>query len=166
MPDITVAPVKQQRQNGTIRRQRRNRIRFPLHVVNAVCDAIGPERVGARRSPFTRFQGIPEAEPLSLFVPWAQAIVDAQPLIAYIHAIEPRAASSMDTPEHLRKVEDTLAPVREVATRAGVRFIVAGDYTPERALQHTDETDDLVAFERHFIRKRSVHMRYFYSYNL
>ncbi|KAF5575811.1 NADPH2 dehydrogenase [Fusarium pseudocircinatum] len=128
-----------------------NRIRFPLRVVNAVSDAIGPERVGVRMSPFTRFQGMREAEPLSLFVPWAQAIVDAQLRIAYIHAIEPRADGSMDTPEHLRKVEDTLAPIREVATRAGVQFIVAGGYTPEKALQHTCETDDLVAFGRHFI---------------
>ncbi|EXK24847.1 NADPH2 dehydrogenase [Fusarium oxysporum f. sp. melonis 26406] len=128
-----------------------NRIRFPLRVVNAVSDAIGPQRVGVRVSPFTRFQGMREAEPLSLFVPWAQAIVDAQPRIAYIHAIEPRADGSIDTPEHLRKVEDTLAPIREVATRAGVQFIVAGGYTPEKALQHTSETDDLVAFGRHFI---------------
>lgn len=112
-------------------------------------------------SPFTRFQGMREAEPLSLFVPWAQAIVDAQPHIAYIHAIEPRADGSMDTPEHLRKVEDTLAPIREVATRAGVQFIVAGGYTPEKVLQHTSETDDLVAFGRHFIRKRPVRMRFF-----
>ncbi|EXM19504.1 NADH:flavin oxidoreductase/NADH oxidase, N-terminal [Fusarium oxysporum f. sp. vasinfectum] len=128
-----------------------NRIRFPLRVVNAVSDAIGPQRVGVRVSPFTRFQGMREAEPLSLFVPWAQAIVDAQPRIAYIHAIEPRADGSIDTPEHLRKVEDTLAPIREVATRAGVQFIVAGGYTPEKALQHTSETDDLVAFGRYFI---------------
>ncbi|RKK84266.1 hypothetical protein BFJ69_g2050 [Fusarium oxysporum] len=128
-----------------------NRIRFPLRVVNAVSDAIGSQRVGVRVSPFTRFQGMREAEPLSLFVPWAQAIVDAQPRIAYIHAIEPRADGSIDTPEHLRKVEDTLAPIREVATRAGVQFIVAGGYTPEKALHHTSETDDLVAFGRHFI---------------
>lgn len=97
-----------------------------------------------------------ELDPLSLFVPWAQAIVDAQPRIAYIHAIEPRADGSMDTPEHLRKVEDTLAPIREVATRAGVKFMVAGGYAPEKALQHTSESDDLVAFGRHFIRKRFV----------
>ncbi|KAG5795329.1 hypothetical protein H9Q69_005635 [Fusarium xylarioides] len=129
-----------------------NRIRFPLRVVNAVSDAIGAERVGVRMSPFTRFQGMREADPLSLFVPWAQAIVDAQPRIAYTHAIEPRADGSIDTPEHLRKAEDTLAPIREVATRAGVQFIVAGGgYTPEKALQHTSETDDLVAFGRHSI---------------
>ncbi|KAF4972576.1 hypothetical protein FSARC_849 [Fusarium sarcochroum] len=130
-----------------------NRIRFPLRVVNAVSEAIGPERVGVRMSPFTRFQGMREVDPLELFFPWAQAIVNAQPSLAYIHAIEPRADGSVNTPEHLRKVEDTLAPIREVVTRAGVRLIVAGGYTPEKALEHTSETDDLVAFGRHFIRK-------------
>ncbi|KAF5005711.1 hypothetical protein FDECE_7872 [Fusarium decemcellulare] len=128
-----------------------NRLRFPLKVVNAVCDAIGPERVGVRMSPFTRFQGMREAEPLALFIPWAQAIVNAQPSLAYIHAIEPRADGSTDTPEHLRKVEDTLAPIRQIAASAGVGFIVAGGYTPEKALDHTSKTDDLVAFGRHFI---------------
>ncbi|KAJ3541554.1 hypothetical protein NM208_g4546 [Fusarium decemcellulare] len=128
-----------------------NRLRFPLKVVNAVCDAIGPERVGVRMSPFTRFQGMREAEPLELFIPWAQAIVDAQPSLAYVHAIEPRADDSMDTPGHLGKVEDTLAPIRQVVASAGVRFIVAGGYTPETALEHTRKTDDLVAFGRHFI---------------
>jgi NADPH2 dehydrogenase len=102
-------------------------------------------------SPFTRYQGMREADPLSLFVPWAQAIVNAQPSIAYIHAIEPRADGSIDTPEHLRKQEDTLSPIRDVATQAGVKFIVAGGFTPEKALEHTRETDDLVAFGRHFI---------------
>ncbi|KAJ4256015.1 hypothetical protein NW762_009089 [Fusarium torreyae] len=128
-----------------------NRIRFPLRVVNAVSEAIGPERVGVRMSPFTRFQGMREAEPLALFVPWAQAIVNAQPSLAYVHAIEPRADGSVDTPEHLRKAEDTLVPIRDVVTQAGIRFIVAGGYTPEKALEHTSETDDLVAFGRHFI---------------
>ncbi|RYC82305.1 hypothetical protein BFJ63_vAg14792 [Fusarium oxysporum f. sp. narcissi] len=128
-----------------------NRIRFPLRVINAVSDAIGPERVGVRMSPFTRFQGMREVEPLSLFVPLAQAIVDAQPHIAYIHAIEPRTDGSIDTAEHLREADDTLAPIRGVATRAGVRFIVAGGYTPEKALKHASGTDDLVAFGRHFI---------------
>jgi NADPH2 dehydrogenase len=59
-------------------------------------------------SPFTQFQGMHEADSLSLFVPWAQAIVNAQPSIAYIHAVEPRADHATDTPEHSRRQEDTL----------------------------------------------------------
>ncbi|RGP73163.1 nadph2 dehydrogenase [Fusarium longipes] len=128
-----------------------NRIRFPLRVVNAISEAIGPERVGVRMSPFTRFQGMREVDPLSLFVPWAQAIVDSQPSIAYIHAIESRADGAVDTPEHLQKGKETLDPIRDIVNRAGVKFIVAGGFTPDSALAHTSETNDLVAFGRHFI---------------
>ncbi|KAI1071688.1 hypothetical protein LB507_005121, partial [Fusarium sp. FIESC RH6] len=128
-----------------------NRMRFPLRVVNAISEAIGAERVGVRMSPFTRFQGMREAHPLSLFVPWAQAIVDSQPSIAYLHAIEPRADGAVDTPDDLQKGVELLDPIREVATRAGVNFIAAGGFTPESALEHASENDDLVAFGRHFI---------------
>ncbi|RSL92926.1 hypothetical protein CEP52_013547 [Fusarium oligoseptatum] len=128
-----------------------NRLRFPLGVLNAVSDAIGPERVGIRMSPFSRFQGMREADPLALFVPWAKAIVKAQPSLAFVHAVEPRADGSQDTPEHLRRAEDTLAPIREVLNNAGVKFIVAGGFLPETALKHASETDDLVAFGRYFI---------------
>ncbi|KAF4472073.1 nadph2 dehydrogenase [Fusarium albosuccineum] len=129
-----------------------NRLRFPLRVLNAVSDAIGPERVGIRMSPFSPFQGMREADPLSVFVPWAKAIVKAQPSLAFVHAVEPRAAGSQDVPEHLRKAEDTLTPIREVLNEAGIKFIVAGGYLPEAALKHASETDDLVAFGRYFIR--------------
>ncbi|RBR25699.1 uncharacterized protein FIESC28_01662 [Fusarium coffeatum] len=123
-----------------------NRIRFPLRVVNAISEAIGAERVGVRMSPFTRFQGMRETDPLSLFVPWAQAIVDSQPSIGYLHAVEPRADGAVDTPDHLQKGIESLDSIREVATRADVNFIAAGGFTPESAFEHTSETDDLVAF--------------------
>lgn len=128
-----------------------NRIRFPLRVLTAVCDAIGPERVGIRMSPFSRFQGMREADPLALFVPWAETIVKAQPSLAYVHATEARAWGSRDTPDGLQTSEDRLDVIRDVVRGAGVNFIVAGGYLPESAVQHTNETDDLVAFGRYFI---------------
>ncbi|KAM5348268.1 hypothetical protein ACJ41O_008092 [Fusarium nematophilum] len=128
-----------------------NRLRFPLRVLNAVSDAIGPERVGIRMSPFSRFQGMRETDPLALFIPWADAIVKDQQSLAFVHAVEPRADGSSDTPEHLRKAEDTLAPIREILNGAGVKFIVAGGFLPETAVKHASENDDLVAFGRHFI---------------
>lgn len=93
-----------------------------------------------------------EADPLALFVPWAKAIVKAQPSLAFVHAVEPRADGSSDTPEHLRRAEDTLAPIREVLDSAGIKLIVAGGFLPETAIKHASETDDLVAFGRYFIR--------------
>jgi NADPH2 dehydrogenase len=128
-----------------------NRFRFPLEVLNAVCEAIGPDRVGIRMSPFSRFQGMRETEPLGLFVPWAKEIVHHQPRLAYVHAVEGRAVGGRDTLQSLLRVEDSLDSIREAVNEAGVRFIVAGGYLPESAQEHTAKTQDLVAFGRYFI---------------
>ncbi|EKJ78972.1 hypothetical protein NXS19_013328 [Fusarium pseudograminearum] len=128
-----------------------NRFRFPLRALNAVCDAIGPERVGIRMSPFSRFQGMREADPLSVFVPWAKAIVKAQPSLAFIHAVEPRIEGGSDSPDSLLKTDDTLAPIRDVVSSSNVKFIVAGGFNPETAVKHANQTDDFVGFGRYFI---------------
>ncbi|KAF4449918.1 NADPH2 dehydrogenase [Fusarium austroafricanum] len=128
-----------------------NRFRFPLRVLNAVCDAIGPERVGIRMSPFSRFQGMRETEPLTLFISWAEAIIKAQPFLAFIHAVQPRIEGGNDSLDSHPKENETLAPIREVVNNSGVRFIVAGGFSPGSAVKHANHTDDLVAFGRHFI---------------
>ena len=94
-----------------------------------------------------------EADPLSVFVPWAKAIVNAQPSLAFIHAVEPRIEGGSDSPDNVPKTNDTLEPIREVISSTGVKFIVAGGFTPETAIKHADQTDDLVGFGRYFIRK-------------
>ncbi|KAF5667848.1 NADPH2 dehydrogenase [Fusarium heterosporum] len=128
-----------------------NRFRFPLRVLNAVVDAIGPERVGIRMSPFSRFQGMREEDPLSLFVPWAKAIIEAQPSLAFIHAVEPRISGGSDESGQHPKTDDTLEPIREIVSNSAVKFIVAGGFTAETAFKHANETEDLVAFGRYFI---------------
>ena len=128
-----------------------NRFRFPSEVLDAVCSAIGATRVGIRMSPFSRLQDMREADPLALFVPWAEAIVRAQPQLAYVHAIECRVVGSRDTNKLLQKVVDTLDPIREIVEDAGVAFIVAGGYVSEDALEHAEKSGDLVAFGRYFI---------------
>ncbi|KAL6923759.1 hypothetical protein FSST1_001033 [Fusarium sambucinum] len=128
-----------------------SRFRFPLRVLNAVCDAIGPEHVGIRMSPFSRFQGMREADPLSVFVPWAKAIVKAQPSLAFIHAVEPRIEGGSDSPDSTPKTNDTLAPIRGVVSNSDAKFIVAGGFSPETAVKHASETNDLVGFGRYFI---------------
>lgn len=102
-------------------------------------------------SPFSRFQGMREADPLALFVPWAEKIVKSQPKLAYVHAVGGRAEGNSDIPEHLRKAEDTLSPIRKAVEAAGVSFMVAGGYLPEMAIEHATETEDLIAFGRYFI---------------
>lgn len=103
-------------------------------------------------SPFSQFQGMREADPLAVFVPYAEAVVNAQPGLAYVHAVEGRAMGPLETPEHLQATEDTLGPIREAVGRAGgIKLLVAGGYMPDTAISHAEETEDLVVFGRNYI---------------
>ncbi|WWD09961.1 hypothetical protein V865_008092 [Kwoniella europaea PYCC6329] len=130
-----------------------NRFRFPLRVLNAVCEAVGPEKVGIRMSPFGRFQGMREEKPLDTFIPWTKTIVEAQPKLAYIHAIDSRTAGNSDVPPEERVKEDTLDDIRRITTEAGITFMVAGGYAGDHGYpkEHADKYDDLIAFGRYFI---------------
>lgn len=94
-----------------------------------------------------------ETEPLAVFVPWAEAIIKAQPSLAFIHAVEPRIAGGSDSPDQTLEENENLAPIRKVVGSSEVKFVVAGGYTPDTAVMHAAQTDDLVAFGRFFIRK-------------
>lgn len=94
-----------------------------------------------------------ETEPLAVFAPWAEAIIKAQPSLAFIHAVEPRIAGGSDSPDKILEENENLAPIRKIIGSSEIKFIVAGGYTPETAVMHAAQTDDLVAFGRFFIRK-------------
>ncbi|WWC69273.1 uncharacterized protein I206_103211 [Kwoniella pini CBS 10737] len=130
-----------------------NRFRFPLRVLNEISKAIGPGKVGIRMSPFGKFQGMREEVPLDTFIPWTKAIVENQPNLAYIHAVESRVAGSTDTPIEQRVGADNLDEIRRITTEAGVKFMVAGGFGSEGGFpkEHADKSDDLIAFGRHFI---------------
>ncbi len=65
---------------------RAGRLRFPLELVRAVADAVGPERVGLRISPDNPENEIAEEDPQGTY----RALTDAlDPLgLAYLHVIE------------------------------------------------------------------------------
>lgn len=92
-----------------------------------------------------------EEKPLDLFLPWTKAILKAQPELAYIHAVEPRANGSTDLPKDQLNKQDTLDPIKDAVVAAGSRLIVAGGFSSENAKEHTEKTDDLVAMGRYFI---------------
>jgi NADPH2 dehydrogenase len=93
-----------------------------------------------------------EADPLAVFLPYTEAIVNAQPGLAYIHAIEGVAMGPLETPEHLQTTVDTLEPIRKVVDRAGgIKLLVAGGYMPDTALSHAEQTEDMIVFGRYFI---------------
>ena len=76
-----------------------NRIRFPLEVLAAMAEAIGPGRVGFRISPGNPYNGMDPAEPEATFAPFVKAAGTLG--LAYVHVVDMGL-------EHL----DTLAMVR------------------------------------------------------
>jgi NADPH2 dehydrogenase len=65
--------------------------------------------------------------------------------------VEPRISGGSDVLEDLFGKEDSLEPIRDIATRNGIARIVAGGFTPETALKHAELTGDLIAMGRNFI---------------
>ncbi|PPQ90987.1 LOW QUALITY PROTEIN: hypothetical protein CVT25_014227 [Psilocybe cyanescens] len=132
-----------------------NRSNLSLKVVDAVIDAIGPEQVGIRISPWMVYQGnistLPNrqlillldmhmVDPIPQFTYLVKRIVEKHPNMAYLHVVEPdKGAPETESNNFLREIW-------------GPRpFISCGDYTRETALAKADETGNLIAFGRYFI---------------
>ncbi|MEV7571428.1 alkene reductase [Streptomyces tanashiensis] len=62
-----------------------HRIRFAVEVVQAVADAIGPERVGVRISPGVEVNGIEEGDTDSIYPALVAALADRG--LAYLHVV-------------------------------------------------------------------------------
>ncbi|KAF4832287.1 Chanoclavine-I aldehyde reductase fgaOx3 [Colletotrichum tropicale] len=125
-----------------------NRSRFVLEVARAVTEAIGPERVGIRLSPWQRYQGMRMVNPIPQFT---HVIKELGALdLAYLHLIESRVNGNVDC--------DSSEPLDFAinAWDAHKPVILAGGYTPESARQVTEhwasqKRDILVAFGRSYI---------------
>jgi len=71
-----------------------NRSRLMMDILTAVADAIGPERVGFRLSPWSPFQGMRMENPIPQF---ADIVDRANRLgLAYLHLVESRVAGADD----------------------------------------------------------------------
>ncbi|BGP16888.1 hypothetical protein JCM10213_007333 [Rhodosporidiobolus nylandii] len=127
-----------------------NRARFMLEVVDAVCEAVGEERVGLRLSPYSPFQGmkmdkIEDIKETFSYV--VNQLVLKHPKMAYIHAVESRIAGN-ETVE--TGAEENLDFLRDIwAPRP---FIVAGGFTAEHGPELADEHENnLICYGRYFI---------------
>ncbi|KAI0522090.1 NADH:flavin oxidoreductase/NADH oxidase family protein-like protein [Xylaria bambusicola] len=122
-----------------------NRSRFVNELMKAVVDAIGPERVGIRLSPWSLAGGMRMADPIPQFT---DIIRKAEHLkLAYIHLVESRifGGDDLEASERL-----------DFAYNAwNGPLLVAGGYTPAEAQKLVDEEypekDIVVVFGRHFI---------------
>ncbi|KAL3457525.1 FMN-linked oxidoreductase [Aspergillus heterothallicus] len=124
-----------------------NRSRLLHEVLNAVVEAIGPERVGLRLSPWSRFQGMRMQDPIPQF---SDVVEKANRLgLAYLHLIEPRIFGATDDPKSATESLDF------VYERWNGPILVAGGYGAADAQRLVDEQHPdrniVVIFGRHFI---------------
>ncbi len=63
-----------------------NRIRFPLAVLAALAQAIGPGRVGLRISPGNPYNGMDSSDPAATFVPFLQGVAPLR--LAWCHVVD------------------------------------------------------------------------------
>ncbi|KAM0554953.1 hypothetical protein ACHAPJ_006691 [Fusarium lateritium] len=122
-----------------------NRSRFVVEVVQAVRDAIGPERTGIRFSPWSTYNNMRMEDPISQFT---NVIRRLKPFnLAYLHLVESRISGVED-------VESTDKLTFAIGIWDGP-LLLAGGYTPETALKLVDHEfptkDIVVSFGRYFI---------------
>lgn len=126
-----------------------NRARFALEVTRAVAEAVGPENVGIRLSPWNTWQGMKMAGDgcLHQFSHTIRELKAVRP--AYLHLVESRVINNEDTEagESLDFALDIWASQSPV--------LVAGGYNAARARQAVDvdyvKHDVVVVFGRYFL---------------
>ncbi|KAF4451827.1 Aldolase-type TIM barrel [Fusarium albosuccineum] len=122
-----------------------NRTRILDEVIKAAVDAIGPERVGLRLSPWSTFQGMRMENPIPQFTDIINKAKQSD--IAYLHLVESRVAGSDDYDGH-----DRLDFAYDLWNGP---LLVAGGYKPQEAQALVDEKypdkDIVVIFGRYFV---------------
>ncbi|KAH7303281.1 hypothetical protein B0I35DRAFT_446894 [Stachybotrys elegans] len=122
-----------------------NRSRLLDEIMAAVAEAVGPERVGIRLSPWSNFQGMGMADPVPQF---SDIVLKAKRLgLGFIHLIEARVSGFDDTQS--RETLDFMYDLWKGGT-----FLIAGGYTPELARELVDDKypdmNMIVMFGRYF----------------
>lgn len=129
-----------------------NRCRFPLEIIEAVAQEIGPERVGIRLSPFGTHSGAIDSDPQALALYMANALNKHN--ILYAHFVEPRVIASMQEVE----THYTLEPARKAFKGT---FLVAGGYNRENGNAVIESGGaDLVVYGRWFLSNPDLPQRF------
>ncbi|MDD3760936.1 MAG: alkene reductase [Acidithiobacillus sp.] len=118
---------------------RENRARFLFEVLDAVCAAIGADRVGVRFSPLNSFNDMKDSDPAGLYTWLANSLNDKN--LAYLHL--------MRGDFYGKQTADVLTPVRK--NYCG-KLVVNMGYSPEEAKNTIAEGKaDAVAFGTAFL---------------
>lgn len=124
-----------------------NRVRFLLDVVEAVCAAIGSQRVAVRLTPMGRFMGMGDDTPHATFRYIAEQLNELD--LAYLHLVEPAMVGTVRDETYNPAWDEMIHLLRE--TYRGV-LMLAGGYDRESAEQALAAgRADIIAFGRPFI---------------
>ena len=145
--------IEQFLENGTNQRNdayggtKENRARLLFEIVDAVTMQFGADRLGVRLSPFGRYAGIYDSNPLELFT-YVIRELSARG-IAYLHLIEARGSEIGLTDQLNNGTLNNAALVRSAFTAP---LITAAAYTPESAVEALRSGHaDAVAFGPAFV---------------
>jgi NADPH2 dehydrogenase len=136
-----------------------NRARFGLEVARALVDAIGPEKVGFRLSPWNTWQGMKMADPVPQFTYFVEQLKSLK--LAYLHIIESRVINNVDCErtEGINFLLDIWGRTSPV--------LVAGGYNPENvhaAIEEDYKNNNVaVVFGRHFLANPDLPFRIQYG---
>jgi N-ethylmaleimide reductase len=123
------------------------RARFLLAIVDSISAAIGAERLGVRLSPYGRYGGISDSDPIALFK-YVVAELDHRK-IAYLHLIQASASEIGVTDELHANAPNNAELFRAVFSGP---LISAGAYTPESGGETLERRGaEAIAFGRLFI---------------
>jgi N-ethylmaleimide reductase len=118
-----------------------------MDIVDSVAAQIGASRLGVRLSPYGRYGGISDTNPVALFTYVVQELSRRQ--IAYLHLIEARGSEIGVTDELHSNAPNNAALFRHAFSGP---LISAAAYTPESAAVAIEGGQvDAVAFGRLFI---------------
>ncbi|KAL6249703.1 hypothetical protein RBB50_003558 [Rhinocladiella similis] len=148
----SVSNVRSDQWGGSIQ----NRARFGIAVAQALADAIGPERVGYRVSPWSHHHGMGMEDPVEQFTHLVQELSKLR--LAYLHVIESRVQGNAD----VAGTESIDFLIK--AWNNGNPVILAGGYNAKTARDAVDKWHLLgrnvaVAFGRSFVSNPDLPLR-------
>lgn len=133
-----------------------NRARLTLEVLDALIDAVGPDKVGIRFSPWGTFGDMTGHKDPTIFAQYAYLIAEIEnrarkgKKIAYIHLIEPRVPDMSYAEGEYTVPTGSNDFIYSIWNGTVIR---AGDYAlhPEQAKIDTEKHETLLAYGRMFI---------------
>ncbi|KAL5705529.1 12-oxophytodienoate reductase [Ranunculus cassubicifolius] len=142
-----------------------NRCKFLLRIVQAVAQAIGPDRVGLRISPAIDHLDASDSDPLNLGLTVIKKVNQLQKdlggKLAYLHVTQPRyhAYGQTESGQHGSEEEEAKM-MRTWRDAYEGTFMCSGGFTRELAIEAVANGDaDLVSFGRVFISNPDLVMR-------